>query len=256
SGLMLGGDTLYGTTIYGGPGGGGTIFKITTNGTGFTTLYFFNATARNSSNSVDGANPDGTLVLSGNTLYGVANFGGIVFGNKLESGPGTVFKLNTDGTGFVKLHTFTNAFDGTVPKAGLVLSGSTLFGTASASGNGGAGTVYQLDTSGNGFTTLHTFPFQQGTPVGDLLVIGNTVYGTCEFGAPISASSNPGAGAVFALTPTATPSIQFSASPTNGIPPQAVQFNAPGVDDKGNTITAWYWNFGDGPSAFTIITNR
>src|SRR6185312_13895836 len=94
SGLAVGGDTLYGTTYYGGPGGGGTLFKINTNGSGFTNLYSFTAPARNSSSSVDGANPDGALILSGNTLYGVAAFGGIVFGNKLESGPGTVFKLN------------------------------------------------------------------------------------------------------------------------------------------------------------------
>ena len=63
---------------------------------------------------------------------------------------------------------------------------------------------------------------------------------------------------MFAVTPTAPPSIQFTASPTNGIPPQAVQFSAPGVDDKGNTLLAWYWNFGDGTPTFTITitTNR
>ena len=249
-GLVVGGDTLYGAAYYGGPGGAGTIFKINTNGTGFTNLYSFTAPARNSSSSLDGANPDGTLVLSGNTLYGVAEFGGIVLGNKLENGPGTVFKLNTDGTGFLKLHSFTN-FDGGAPAAGLVLSGNTLYGTASTGGNGNAGTVFQLDTNGTVFTTVHTFPFQQGTPVGDLVAIGNTVYGTSEFGAPVSASSLAGAGSVFAVIPTATPSIQFTASPTNGIPPTTVQFTSPGVDDKGNPIINWHWNFGDGSTNTT-----
>ena len=250
SGLVVGGDTLYGAAYYGGTGGAGTIFKINTNGTGFTNLYSFTTPARNSSSSLDGANPDGTLVLSGNTLYGAAEFGGIVLGNKLENGPGTVFKLNTDGTGFLKLHSFTN-FDGGAPAAGLVLSGNTLYGTASTGGNGNAGTVFQLDTNGTVFTTLHTFPFQQGTPVGDLVVIGNTVYGTSEFGAPISASALAGAGSVFAVTLTATPSIQFTASPTNGIPPTTVQFTSPGVDDKGNPIINWHWNFGDGSTNTT-----
>lgn len=244
-GLAVGGNTLYGAAYNGGPGGAGTIFKINTNGTGFTNLYSFTVPVRNSSTSLDGANPEGTLILSGNTLYGTAEYGGIALGNKFENGPGTAFKLNTDGTGFVKLHTFTN-FDGSAPKAGLALSGSTLYGTTSTGGNGLAGTVFQLDTSGTGFTTLHTFPFQQGTPVGDLVVIGNTVYGTSEFGAPVSASSLAGSGSVFAVTPTATPSIQFTASPTNGIPPTTVQFASPGVDDKGNTIITWHWNFGDG----------
>jgi uncharacterized repeat protein (TIGR03803 family) len=246
SGLVVGGNFLYGTTYYGGPGGAGTIFKINTNGTAFTTLYFFNTVVRNSSNSVDGANPEGTLVLSGNTLYGTASSGGVVTGNKGVGGPGTVFQLNTGGTGFVKLYTFTNSFGGSAPKTGLVLSGGTLYGTSSLGGNGTAGTVFQLDISGTGFATLHTFPFQQGTPLGDLAVVGNTVYGTCEFGAPVSASSLAGAGAVFAVTPTATPSIHFTASPTNGIPPTAVQFTSPSVDDNGNPIISWNWNFGDG----------
>ena len=246
SGLVVGGDKLYGTTFYGGPGGAGIIFRINTNGTGFTNLYFFNTVIRDSSNSVDGANPEGTLVLSGNTLYGTASSGGVVTGNKGVSGPGTVFMLNTDGAAFVKLHTFTNTVGGSTPKGGLALSGTTLYGTCSASGNGSAGTVFQLDTSGTAFTTLHTFPFQQGTPLGDVVAVGNTVYGTCEFGAPVSASALAGAGAVFAVTPTTIHSIQFTASPTNGIPPTIVQFNTPSVDDQGNTIIAWLWNFGDG----------
>jgi uncharacterized repeat protein (TIGR03803 family) len=254
SGLVLGGDTLYGTTLYGGPGGEGTLFKINTNGTGFTNIYNFNAGSF--TNLLDGVDPISGLIVSGNTLYGTTSSSITVAHSKGGGGPGTVFKVNTDGTSFVKLRTFTNTFDGSGPKGALVLSGGKLYGTASSGGNGLAGTVFQLNTDGTGFTTLHTFPFQQGTPVGDLVAIGNTVYGTSEYGAPASASSLPGSGSVFAVTPTATPSIQFTASPTNGIPPQGVQFSAPGVDDNGNTILAWYWNFGDGTPAFTITTNR
>src|SRR5215831_8307035 len=47
----------------------------------------------------DGANPN-VSILSGNTLYGTAIQGG-------SGGSGTVFKVNTDGTGFVTLHSFT-----------------------------------------------------------------------------------------------------------------------------------------------------
>src|SRR6185437_2279845 len=121
----------------------------------------------------------------------------------------------------------------------------------SRGGNGGAGTVFLSDTNGNDFTTLHTFPFQGGTPLGDLIVADGVAYGTSEF-------SVPGSGSVFAVTPTAVPTIQFTATPTSGIPPQAVQFSAPAVDDKGNTILEWYWNFDDGTPVFTITfsTNR
>ena len=75
----------------------------------------------------DGANPYAGLILSGNTLYGTANGGG-------SSGNGTVFAVNTNGTGFTNLHSFTaylvNNSDGAYPEAGLILSGNTLYGTA------------------------------------------------------------------------------------------------------------------------------
>ena len=69
------------------------------------------------------------MILSGNTLYGTATDGG-------SSGNGTVFAVNTDGTGFTNLHSFTaldlyyTNSDGANPYAGLILSGNTLYGTA------------------------------------------------------------------------------------------------------------------------------
>src|SRR5437763_967785 len=67
----------------------------------FTTLHSFTATAPGGTcaNS-DGAHPEGRLVLSGNTLYGTAFEGGI-------SGAGTMFAINTNGTGYTNLHSFT-----------------------------------------------------------------------------------------------------------------------------------------------------
>ena len=44
AGLILSGNTLYGTTYWGGTNGNGTVFAVNTNGTGFTTLYSFTAT--------------------------------------------------------------------------------------------------------------------------------------------------------------------------------------------------------------------
>src|ERR1035437_5539043 len=81
----------------------------------FTTLHSF--TGGN-----DGAYPDAGLILSGNTLYGTAYYGG-------SSAYGTVFKLNADGTGFTNLHSFTNGSDGANPFAGLILSGNNLYWT-------------------------------------------------------------------------------------------------------------------------------
>src|SRR6266568_8427733 len=93
----------------------------------FTTLHSFTATPGTPATNSDGAGPQARLVLSGNTLYGTASAGG-------SSGFGTVFAVNTNGTGFTNLHSFaatsaTNS-DGHNPRAGLILSGNILYGAA------------------------------------------------------------------------------------------------------------------------------
>jgi uncharacterized repeat protein (TIGR03803 family) len=86
AGLILSGDTLYGTTEKGGSAFSGMVFGINTNGTGFTTLYSFTAFPVGYFTNSDGAFPYAGLILSGNTLYGTAEAGG-------RSGNGTVFSL-------------------------------------------------------------------------------------------------------------------------------------------------------------------
>src|SRR5262245_21346633 len=94
----------------------------------FMTLYSFTGGS-------GGSRPQAGLILSSNTLYGTAsNFG--------SSGSGTVFKGNTDGTGFATLYNFTGESDGANPYGGLVLSGKTLYGTATFGGSSGKGTVF------------------------------------------------------------------------------------------------------------------
>ena len=142
AGLILSGNTLYGTAQLGGSSGNGTVFKVNTNGTGFTNLHTFTATLYPDRTNSDGAQPSAALILSGNTLYGTAYRGG-------NSGNGTVFKVNTDGTGFTTLHSFTNLVsggtnDGAAPYAGLILSGDTLYGTTTQGGGlGNNGTVFR-----------------------------------------------------------------------------------------------------------------
>jgi len=150
---------LYGTTQAGGLLGDGTVFAIKADGTGFTNLHSFTAldTATDTTNS-DGANPYAGLILSGKTLYGTAYYGG-------SSGNGTVFAVDTDGTGFTNLHSFTDLdtatsttnSDGANPYGGLTLSGRTLYGTAYAGGSSGNGSVFAVNTDGTAFMTLHSF---------------------------------------------------------------------------------------------------
>jgi uncharacterized repeat protein (TIGR03803 family) len=282
-GLVLSGNKLYGTATEGGnlgssTYGNGTVFALKTDGTGFTNLHSFNDT--------DGAAPDAGLVLVGGTLYGTASGGGS------SQHDGTVFAINTDGTGFATLHTFTlsqanssgnytNA-DGSAPKSSLILSGSTLYGTTSAGGTNGFGTVFALNlavasptiqftaspTNGIVRLTVHfnspavdsggnailswNWNFGDGT---NNSVVQNPTHiytNAATFHPTLTCINNNGdtvIGSGPAITTYPPAPIQFTANPTNGLPPLAVQFNSPSADAGGNTLVSWNWNFGDGSNS-------
>ncbi|MGD0260615.1 MAG: choice-of-anchor tandem repeat GloVer-containing protein [Verrucomicrobiota bacterium] len=189
--MTLSGNTLYGTAYFGGSAGAGTVFAVNTNGTGFTNLHSFAAGSgsfpQNYTNS-DGACPEAGLVISGNTLYGTTEKGG-------SSGLGAVFKVNSNGTGFTNLHSFTGGTNGAVPE-GLALSGSTLYGEAGGLYSGDDGTVFKVNTDGTSFTNLHSFA--AGSWPSALVLSGNTLYGTTYNG------GSAGNGTVFAVNTNGT----------------------------------------------------
>jgi uncharacterized repeat protein (TIGR03803 family) len=195
-GLVLSGNNLYGTTWTGGRSGNGTVFTVSTNANGFTNLYNFVPSFTNSfgdyTNS-SGASPNAPLLLLGNRLYGTANLGG-------SSGNGTVFAVNTDGSGFSNLYCFSGWSDGSSPNGGLLLSGNTLYGTTSSGGSNYAGVVFAINTDGTDFTNLYVFSgwSDGGGPNGGLLLSGNTLYGTTYWG------GNNNAGSVFAISTNGT----------------------------------------------------
>ena len=198
--IIISNNVLYGTSFFGGKANNGTVFKLNSDGTGYTNLYSFSSDFPGFTNS-DGVNPGGgyvensALVLSGSTLYGTAFYGG-------KFGGGTVFKINVDGTGFTNLHNFAGS-DGTTPNAGLILSGDMLYGAAANGAAAGLGTIFKLTTNGTGFTVLHEFSntagdnytnSDGGQPVGGLLLSGGTLYGTTQVGGTL------GCGTLFALS--------------------------------------------------------
>jgi len=190
--LVLGSNTLYGTTASGGTNGNGTIYKINADGNGYGII-------RSLTNS---PSPEGGMVLIGNTLYGTMFTGG-------TNRNGNIFKINTDGSGFTEMHSFsatvpsiwgTNS-DGNRPQGDLLTDGSTLYGTAQYGGTNGNGTVFKINTDGSGFTVIKTFsatflgtnvifgnPLVSGTntdgsrPIGSLVLDGSTLYGTTYHG--------------------------------------------------------------------------
>jgi uncharacterized repeat protein (TIGR03803 family) len=177
--VVLGGDAIYGTTSGGGSNIAGVIFKVGTNGSNFSVIHQFAFTATNA------GQPFGTLLSSGATLYGTSYSGG-------ASGGGTVFKINTNGTGFTLLKSFsalvsgTNA-DGARPEARLVLAGPTLYGSTYYGGISN-GVIFRVDTNGNNFTNIHTFSAttgfynSDGASPSSGLVLAGALYGTTQFG--------------------------------------------------------------------------
>ena len=185
AGLLVSENTLYGTASAGGASGEGTVFRLNTDGAGFTRLHSF--TAMNNGTNSDGGDPRGKVILSENTLYGTAFFYG-------PYGGGTVFAVETNGANFRVLHSFTGAGDGSGPQARLTLSGTTLYGTTSLGNSFGQGSVFALNTDGTGFTNLYYFtalaPYYTNSdganPSCELTLSGDTLYGTAynggEFG--------------------------------------------------------------------------
>ena len=147
AGLVLGSGFLFGTASDGGNDSAGVVYKVDTNGNNFAVIHHFDG-------GNDGGNPFGTLVQgSDTTLYGVAR-------NDGANGFGTVFSIDPGGATYTVLHTFgTVATDGSNPYGGLLLaSDGKLYGTTEKSHNGvGFGTVFRVDTDGTDFETLHTF---------------------------------------------------------------------------------------------------
>jgi len=171
--LVFDGTFLYGMTYSGGVSGSGTIFKIGTDGSGYALLHEF------AGGSADGAQPQGSLCLSGTTLYGMTLLGGGGTSN------GTIFKIETSGTGFTILHKFAGYPSATRPEGTLLVSGSTLYGTTAAGGSSNMGSLFKISTSGTGFTLLHSFTGGSGdgnSPTDCLTLNGTTLYGMTRYG--------------------------------------------------------------------------
>ncbi len=171
--LILKGSTLYGMTYGGGGSDLGTIFKINRDGTGFALLHSFGGGA------LDGEYPWGSLILKGSALYGMTNYGN-------SSDGGTIFKINTNGAGYMLLHSFAGApTDGMHPRGSLILKSTSLYGMTVGGGSSLGGTIFKINTNGTGFALLHSFSGGASDgegPWDSLIVKGSTLYGMVYWG--------------------------------------------------------------------------
>jgi uncharacterized repeat protein (TIGR03803 family) len=179
---------LYGMAS-GGVNGGGTIFKINPDDTNFTVLHNFN-----SSSDGFGSYPQGSLIEgSDGNLYGMTSAGG-------DYGFGTVFKLASNGTGFMILKSF-NKTDGDRPLGSLIESSDGyLYGMTPNGGDNDKGTIFKISTAGTGFTLLKSFnEFDGSYPQGSLIEGSDGyLYGVTAFGGVNSD------GTIFKINPNGT----------------------------------------------------
>ncbi len=135
----------------------------------------------------DGSFSVAGLAASGSTLYGTTSEGG-------SFGQGTVFKVNTDGSGYALLHQYLHN-DGVGPCGDLLLSGTKLYGTTYMGGGNNYGTVFKISTDGNNHTLLQQFNYQDGgEPYAGLALSDTTLYGVTSFTPVLFKVSTDGSG--------------------------------------------------------------
>jgi len=190
---------FYGTTLFGGAYGGGTIYKITANGA-LTTLYSF---------CQQGVCPNGygppvhlTVSLDGD-LYGTTIGGGISSNCTVNNatGCGTIFRITPRGR-FTTLFSFcvqSGCPDGSEPTSLIQAADGEFYGIAAAGGAYGSGTIFKMSPGGSP-ETVYTFCAQSGCtdgalPIGLVQAADGNLFGTTVFGGVI------GRGTVFRLTP-------------------------------------------------------
>ena len=214
---------LFGTTTDGGASGQfgpGTVFEIVKTATGYastpTTLVSFNGT--------NGAYPTGSLIADAHgDLFGTTEAGG-------ANNAGTVFEIVKTATGYASTPTTLVSFNGTdgiSPGETLIADAhGDLFGTTSAGGANGDGTVFEIAKTATGYastpTTLVSFDGGNGAfPVAGLIAdTHGDLFGTTRFG-----GAN-GDGTVFEIAKTAngyasTPTTLVSFNGTDGFSPDA-----------------------------------
>ncbi|HEX8814327.1 MAG TPA: choice-of-anchor tandem repeat GloVer-containing protein [Terriglobales bacterium] len=225
--ILDGNGNLYGTTIYGGSEGAGTVFELSPSKGKWTEKVLLSFDGGSG-----GANPDGPVVFDGKgNLYGTTFQGG-------AGGAGVVFELSPTKNGWTEtvLHSFSGP-DGADSEAAVVFDAKgNLYGTTTYGGTYGDGAVFELTPSNGKWTekVLHSFN-PSGTdalfPEAAVIVTSKgTLYGTTYGG-----GSN-GAGAVFELSPGSGGSWtekvlhSFNLNGTDGIQPEAPLV----MDAKGN----------------------
>ncbi|CCW36580.1 hypothetical protein CTKA_01297 [Chthonomonas calidirosea] len=211
--------------------------------------------------NADGAYPQNPVVVGPDgRVFGTAAFGGV-------DGAGVLFSVDSDGSNFQVLHTFTGGNDGGYPVSIIQLPDGTLFGTASGGGTNGTGVVYRVNPDGTQFQVVHNFaawivitplPYPYNAdgvaPYGLIQGADHALYGTALEGGAF------GGGVVFRLQLDGTFTVLHTFSGTDGASPIGLLQGMGGAlygacrDSGANGGGDLYKLLPDG-SGFTVIHN-
>ncbi|MFZ0419618.1 MAG: choice-of-anchor tandem repeat GloVer-containing protein [Candidatus Sulfotelmatobacter sp.] len=249
AGLVLAANgNFYGTTVFGGAHGYGTVYEITPSGK-LTTLYSFCSL----SGCTDGSGVTSALIQATNgNFYGVTCESGC-FGT---GGYGTVFELTPKGK-LTTLHTFcsvSGCADGSYPTAGLVQAANgNFYGTTANGGTSNWGTVFEITSAGK-LTTLYDFCSLTGCadgahPNAALTQAPNSnFYGTtCG-----SFCNAPGSGTAFEITPKGALTTLYNFCSQTGCTDGANPTATPLQDTNGTFFGTTY--YGGADNAGTVFS--
>jgi|HubBroStandDraft_1064217.scaffolds.fasta_scaffold01188_2 uncharacterized repeat protein (TIGR03803 family) len=215
---------LYGTTGSGGAYYSGTVFRFAPGGA-LTTLYSFCPLG---SPCTDGGGPLGLVQAAGGEFYGTTNGGGANLA-------GTVFKITPSGK-LTTLYTFCSegpaCADGATPWAGLIeAEDGNFYGTTSAGGAYGGGTVFQITPAGT-LTTLYSFCSEPQCADGDSPLAGLVQTSTGDFYGTAGRGGANGDGTVFKMPPGGAVTTLYSfcsqTGCTDGSGPHALTLGSDG----------------------------
>jgi uncharacterized repeat protein (TIGR03803 family) len=238
AGLVQGTDrNFYGTTVYGGTHGSGTVFRISSMGK-LSTLYSFCSQL----NCADGSFPMGVIQANDGNFYGATQNGG------RGSDGGTVFKITPAGK-LTTLYNFcsqTGCIDGSHPSLGLIqATDGNLYGTTIGGGASNKGTVFSVKTAGR-LTMQHSFDGTdgEGSSAGLVQSTDGNFYGT-TFSGGSSGNCYQGCGTAFRLSVGLDPFVETPPSGTEGATVIILGTNLMGVTEV---------SFNGTPAKFAVVS--
>jgi uncharacterized repeat protein (TIGR03803 family) len=219
TGIIHGKGALYGTTGYGGdpncnsdfnPTGCGTIFKINAAGKE-TIIHSFTG-------SPDGQDPNGSLLIDRNDLYGTTFEGG--------AGYGIVFELDGQGQRIAQ-YDFAGEPDAGYPTSALVPAGPGVFyGAGYFGGAQNDGAIFKLTFNSGGTGTdeiLHSFtgaPSDGANPDFPIIVQSGVMFGSTVYGGSGACNNGfaQGCGTVYKLTASSETALYNFSGPDGEYP--------------------------------------